>query len=80
MYKSSDSEEIKKQCRFRSAGGADMNLHCFYQRVCIFGNGCTRNNFIHNFKQRNGKINKKQEMSQTRDECPQRNWSSIRHI
>ena len=21
-----------------------------------------------------------QEMSQTRDECPQRNWSSIRHI
>ena len=22
----------------------------------------------------------KQEMSQTRDECPQRNWSSIRHI
>ena len=23
---------------------------------------------------------KKQEMSQTRDECPQRNWSSIRHI
>ena len=23
---------------------------------------------------------KKQEMSQSRDECPQRNWSSIRHI
>ena len=23
---------------------------------------------------------KQQEMSQTRDECPQRNWSSIRHI
>ena len=23
---------------------------------------------------------KEQEMSQTRDECPQRNWSSIRHI
>ena len=23
---------------------------------------------------------KKQEMSQTHDECPQRNWSSIRHI
>ena len=23
---------------------------------------------------------KKQEMSQTRDECPQRNWSSTRHI
>ena len=22
----------------------------------------------------------KQEMSQTREECPQRNWSSIRHI
>ena len=22
----------------------------------------------------------KQEMSQTRDECPQRNWSSTRHI
>ena len=27
-----------------------------------------------------GKINDKQEMSQSRDECPQRNWSSIRHI
>ena len=26
------------------------------------------------------KIINKQEMSQSRDECPQRNWSSIRHI
>ena len=26
------------------------------------------------------KLLKEQEMSQTRDECPQRNWSSIRHI
>ena len=26
------------------------------------------------------KFLRKQEMSQTRDECPQRNWSSIRHI
>ena len=25
-------------------------------------------------------FNREQEMSQTRDECPQRNWSSIRHI
>ena len=25
-------------------------------------------------------IRPKQEMSQTRDECPQRNWSSTRHI
>ena len=25
-------------------------------------------------------IKKRQEMSQTRDECPQRNWSSTRHI
>ena len=25
-------------------------------------------------------LTEKQEMSQTRDECPQRNWSSIRHI
>ena len=28
----------------------------------------------------NQKKTKKQEMSQSRDECPQRNWSSIRHI
>ena len=25
-------------------------------------------------------ITSKQEMSQSRDECPQRNWSCIRHI
>ena len=25
-------------------------------------------------------IHEQQEMSQTRDECPQRNWSSTRHI
>ena len=25
-------------------------------------------------------VHAQQEMSQTRDKCPQRNWSSIRHI
>ena len=30
--------------------------------------------------QRHSKHKKEQEMSQTRDECPKRNWSSIRHI
>ena len=28
----------------------------------------------------NARFYRKQEMSQSRDECPQRNWSSIRHI
>ena len=30
--------------------------------------------------QSDGNIKSQQEMSQTRDECPQRNWSSTRHI
>ena len=36
--------------------------------------------FVNKFETFDRESKYQQEMSQKRDECPQRNWSSIRHI
>ena len=65
---------------------ANQNLMQTIPKSCTGSQSHTENGFIgcHNRPRHQKKTDfvpyEKQEMSQTRDECPQRNWSSIRHI
>ena len=53
-------------------GGGTLNFHAYV--------GSDPASTVYKKKISSLKGTPKQEMSQTRDECPQRNWSSIRHI